>query len=448
LYDQNSELVTRAGRHLIDVSLNRVGVIDSRGVYHSLTGKIVVPFRVVHRLGQWRITHLPPGVLLSTADAQRSLQPADLFYLNLPQNHVVPVPILMRLDKPGIATTLVRALLDKPAGSIAASTLTAAPEGLALLGNVPIDPDGVAEINLSGELQQASTVTLQRLSAQIVWTLRQVPGVTAVRLLDNGTPLTDVGVAGVQPAAAWRQFDPNVPPATRGALVSDRGVVEGIGRSAPDALDGRRLRDPIVSADGATVAALHRAGGRMTLVVGSTISEMHPRLTATALSSPAFAPSGAVFVVRGSGSGTGLQSTLAEVPTHGPVQTVDLPPQVATQGVSAVAISRDGSRVALTVGPPGHSSLVVGSLSAVHGTPTIAGVSTLVTGDRDARVFATSIDGYRGHFVPRTGLPRNVDQVAAAPGQPLLAANPGGVWARTSGHWRRASTGREPSYAG
>jgi hypothetical protein len=331
---------------------------------------------------------------------------------------------------------------------------------------VPIDPDGVAEVNLSGELQQASIATLQRLSAQIVWTLRQVPGVTAVRLLDNGTPLTDVGVAGVQPAQSWRRFDPDVPPAAHGALVSDRGVVEGIGRGAPEALGHGRLSNPIISADGATVAAVRHLGRRMSLVVGPTIGNVHRRLTTEALSSPTFAPSGAVFVI----SGVGSVATVVEVPPTGQVRTVALPAPLSAQGVSAMAISRDGSRVAMTAGPAGHSSLVVGSLSVVHGTPTVVGVTTLVSETRDARgvawanagqivttarrtathraVFVTSIDGYRGHFIPTVGLPRDPDQVTASPGQPVLAVDHHGVFGRTDGLWRRVSTGRDPSYAG
>jgi hypothetical protein len=466
LYDENSEVVTRESAHQVDVSMNRVATIDPRGAYQPAPGPIVLPFRVVHRLGQWRITHLSPGVLLSTSDALRSLRPADLYYFNLAQTHLVPVPIVVPLDQPGLATTLLRALLDKPSGGIAASVVTAAPEGLALLGNVPIDTDGVAEVNLSGELQQAAPAALQRLSAQIVATLRQVPGVRAVRLLDNGTPVTDIGVPPVQKVDSWRRFDPDAPPTSNGALASTHGVVKGIGRAAPDALRGRRLSAPIVSADGASVAALRRHAGRTSLLVGSTIGVAHPRLTARQLSTPTFTPSGAVFVVRG----VGAQARLVDVPATGRPRRVAVPAELRGVGISAVAVSRDGSRIALVVGPPGLRSLVDGGLSSSHGAPAVSTVSLLVPADRDVRgvawgaanqlvttgrrsgrdrgVMVTTVDGYRAHFVSDVGLPRDVVQVAAAPGQPVLAADHRGVWARVGDRWHRVSTGRDPSYAG
>jgi hypothetical protein len=466
LYDENSEVVTRVSPHVVNVDMTRVGTIDAHHTYHPSPGPTVVPFRVVRRLGQWRIAHLSPGVFLSTSDALRSLQPAELFYFNLAQTRLVPVPIVVPIDQPGLATTLLRALLVKPTGGIAGSIVTAAPSGLAMLGNVPIDADGVAEVNLSGELQQAAPAALQRLSAQIVSTLRQVPGVQAVRLLDNGTPVTDVGVPRVQPVDSWRRFDPDAPPTSNGALVSTHGVVKGIGRAAPDALRGGGLSAPIVSADGATAAALRRHAGRISLLVGSTIGVAHPRLTARQLSAPAFTPSGAVFVVRGSGA----QTRLVDVRATGRLRRVSLPSELRGIDISAVAVSRDGSRIAMVVGSPGLQFLVDGALTFSHGAPAVTGVSMLVPAERDVSgvawaaaneivttgrrsgrergVIVTTVDGYHTHFISDVGLPGDVVQVAAAPGQPILASEHRGVWSRVGDRWHRVSTGADPSYAG
>jgi hypothetical protein len=466
LYDQRSEVLTRV-RNDVVVTMTRIGEVDERGRYRVDPGRITARFRLTHRDGRWRIARLPPGVLLSTSDAQRSLQPAELYFLNAAQTRLVPAPILVALEQPGVATTLVSALLGRPPPSIATATVSAAPEGLDLIGNVPVGPDGVAEVNLSGNTQRISASGLQRLSAQIVWTLRQIPGVRAVRLLDNGTPLSDIGVPRLQPAGSWRQFNPDAPPASRGALVSDGGHVRGLGRTAPSALAGGHLYSPSVGAGGGEVAALRRSAGRTAIMMGSTISRARPRLSGPGLSAPVFTPSGQVLAISGRGPG----ADIVEVPEHGPVRVrlVSLPSAVRAQGVSAVAVSRDGARAALVVGPAGQRSLMVGALSSARGAPRISGLTVLLPADRDVQgvawasatslvttvaarhgrraVVRTSIDGYRPHVLSRIGLPARPHQVAAAPGQPILATAGGAVWSLVGGSWQRLSTGRDPSYA-
>jgi hypothetical protein len=465
LYDQSSEVLTRVHNDVV-VTMARIGEVDERGRYRVDPGRITARFKLAHREGRWRIARLPPGVLLSTSDAQRSLQPAELYYLNAAQTRLVPAPILVALEQPGVATTLVDALLGRPPPSIAPATVSAAPEGLDLIGNVPVGPDGVAEVNLSGSTQRISASGLQRLSAQIVWTLRQIPGVRAVRLLDNGTPLSDIGVPRLQPIDLWQQFSPDAPPASRGALLSAGGHVRGLGRSAPAALSGAHLYSPAVSAGGGEVLALRRTAGRTAIMMGSTIRRARPRLSGPGLSAPVFTPSGQVLAISGRGPG----ADIVEVSEQGPVRLVVLPSSVRAEGVSAVAVSRDGARVALVVGAPGQRSLLVGALSTRGGAPSISGPTVLLPGERDVRgvawasatslvttvavrhgrraVVRTSIDGYRPHLLSRTGLPARPHQVAAAPGQPILATAGGSVWSLVGGRWQRASTGRDPSYAG
>jgi hypothetical protein len=149
---------------------------------------------------------------------------------------------------------------------------------------------------------------------------------------------------------------------------------------------------------------------------------------------------------------------------------VSLPADLRGAGVSAIAISRDGSRAALVVGPPGHAALFVSAFSEAHGAPVISGdavvlqpteavsglawagsnriATTVRRGPGQRAVVLTSVDGYRPHTVSSIGLPANPTQVAAAPGQPLLAGAGGGVYSLSNRAWTRVSSGRDPSYAG
>jgi murein DD-endopeptidase MepM/ murein hydrolase activator NlpD len=462
LYDENSLIVTYAGASRVEITLTRVGVIDGRGSYRVAPAELHQQFTVVRRAGEWRISHLPAGVLLSTSDARQSLQAASIYEFNRAQTQLVPIPILVPPNPPGLATTLVRALLAGPGHEMAPAVVSAIPKGTELVGNVPIDRQGVAEVNLTGSVQQASIGSLQRLSAQVLWTLRQVPSVVAVRLLDNGAPLTNDVVPSVQSIGSLAQFDPDPPAAIAGAVFAGPHGVVGHGRSVPLAFAHRSFDSPIVSSDGATVAAL-RTRRRTTLDLGSSAGPLRPRLTARTLSSPAFDPAGDVLVVKGSD-----RSRIVEVPPVGAVRRVLVPDALSEQGIGELAVSRDGSRVAMTVGPVGARSLVVAALSTAHGALQINHAAMVLSSAHDVRgaawagadqvmttgrvsgrraVIQTGVDGYQPHPLTAAGLPGEPVQVAAAPGQPVLAVAGGEIWALVNHRWRSVSPGRDPSYA-
>ena len=178
LYDAHP--TTRTGPHTVSVDVHRVGTVDRGGNYRVDPGTLPARFTVVRESGQWRISHLPAQVLLSTADAERTLLSVTLYYFNRSQSTLVPEPILVPPDAAGLATTLIRGLIDGPAATLGPSVVNALPHGTDLVGNVTVGTDdGVAEVDLGGAVEQASGAQLQRLSAQIVWTL--APGVVGHR---------------------------------------------------------------------------------------------------------------------------------------------------------------------------------------------------------------------------------------------------------------------------
>jgi hypothetical protein len=465
LYDRRSA-VQKTGPKSLSVTLRRVGTVDPRGSYQVAPGTVHARFTVTRLDGQWRISHLPDGLLLSISDVQRTLQPASIFFFNRNQTRLVPVPILVPPDEPGLATTLIHELVSGPSRRLAPAVSTAIPSGTDLVGNVPIDTAGVASVDLAGGVQQESANALEHLSAQVVWTLRQLPTVTAVRLLVNGAPLSITGVAKVQPIGSWPQFDPETPPTTTGALLSDEGRVVDVGGRVPTAFTHRSLASPAISADGATVAALRRHGGRTTLLVGPAEGPLRGRWSAANISGPSFGPQGQVLVV----VGTGARARILEVPKVGRVRRVAVPRTVRGQGISQLAVSRDGSRVALVVGPPGDQELLVGGLARTHGTTSVVGSALVIAGTQDVQgiawaganelvttvresarrrvVVETPVDGYQPETLPHTGLPSEPTQVAAAPGQPVLAGADGAVWMSSGSRWDRVRSGSDPSYAG
>jgi Lipoprotein LpqB beta-propeller domain/Sporulation and spore germination len=454
--------VVARGADDVLVRAERVGLIGPRGGYRVDPGTVRRRIRLARRGGQWRISRLSAGGLLSSDDAERLLQPASVYFLTPDGSRVVPEPVLEPPDEPGLATTLMRALVAGPGPVLAPGVRTAVPHGTSLLGNVPISADGVAEVDLSASARQVTPAQLGRLSAQVVWTLRQLNSVTAVRLLVNGDALTAPGVPAVQPARAWPQFDPAVPPSSVGVLLVRDGAVVGSGVGVPRSLRGPNLSDPLRSADGSLIAALRGSPAARELVTASATGPLTVRLRAAGLTAPSFGADDRLLVAS--------PDAVYSVPHTGSVQQVLLPDALAGKTIRAIAVSRDGTRVALVVGTAAAAALEVATLSVSTGhialreprvvlpaSSAVSGVAwsdaddivATVAGSRgDRGVVEVGVDGYQMQTLSAPGLPRDVDDVAASPGQQVLASAVGGTWQLVGHRWERLSTGVDPSYAG
>jgi hypothetical protein len=454
--------IKRAGRNQVIVTARRIGVIGPNGTYRVEPGTVERDFTVARRDGQWLISKLAAGALLSSDDAERLLQPASIYFLTPDGHRVVPEPVLEPPEEPGLATTLMRGLLAGPDPLLAPGVRTAVPRGTLLVGNVPISAEGVAEVDLSAGARQITSAQLVGLSAQIVWTLRQIASVSAVRLLANGSPLAAAGAPSLQPVRSWPQFDPGVPPTTTGALLVHDGAVAGLGAAVPPAFRATGLSDPVQSADGTVVAAVRRTSRGDVLLMGPAAGPLRVRLRAAAISPPSFGPDDRVMIAADGGD-------LYSLGGSGPKRAVRLPAELRGAPIDALAVSRDGTRIALVVGGA-HGELRVATIADANGVPAIeqsrmvlpatydvAGVAwssadqlVATVGEHDGtrHVVQVGIDGYTVVDLSGPGLPADVDEVSAAPGQPVLASGMAGTW-RLGGHrWERVSSGISPSYAG
>lgn len=375
IYAEPSHVV-RVGRRTVVVTAHRLGVLGQRGAYRVAPGSVHRRFELARRNHEWRIVKLAAGILLSSDDASRLLQPANLYFLTPAGDRLVPQPVLESPQDPGLATTLMRGLVAGPGPYLAPGVRTAVPRGTALVGNVPVTDDGVAEVDLSAGASQISSGQLLRMSAQIVWTLRQLTSVSAVRLLVNGAPLEAPGVPTLQPIESWPQFDPAVPAATtRHLLVRAGKVAVAVNGAAPrpvtmtGRLDGAEARD----------VALSRDATRAAVVVSRPAGDELD-----------------VATVVGSGSKLALREGHLVVP--------------ATSRVSGVAWAA-ADEIVTTVSGAGGRRFVV----------------------------AVGPDGYAVHELPDGGLPSDVNAIAAAPGQHLIASSPTGEWQLVGRRWHRVS---------
>ena len=133
-----------------------------------------------------------------------------------------------------------------------------------------------------------------------------------------------------------------------------------------------------------------------------------------------------------------------------------------------MAISRDGTRAALTIRRGPRTFIMLAIITVREGAPRIESpvrvdnrlttVSDVVWADDD-RLVALGVEGAGapGVFeidisrwqIRTLGAPPGAIRVAAAPGSPILAATEDRrIWTYTSGPWRLGPRGFSPAYPG
>lgn len=463
--DTSGLALTRRG-DVVAAEGGQSGTIDESGQYTvaSPGSRIAVSYRVTQVGGQWRISSPPSGLVLGPSDIDRGYRTFDLFYFTRDFATLVPAPVTVPLSTSGLATQLVRGLIGGATAWLAPAVRTAFPEGTRLtIDAVPV-VDGVAEVALSSEVLNADETTRQKLSAQLVWTLRQLPEITGVQVTVNGQSLPVKGVGAVQPIASWPLVDPDaLPDSATGYAVDRRGLLQ-LGASGV-VLAGRlrpEMVSPAVSLDSARVAAVSL--DRRSLWVGplGPDATLTRRYTGTELSRPSWDSSGTVWVVD---RGTGLVAVKGGTVTEVPV--TDLPAGVTDRGLLSVAVSRDGTRLAMLVRRGTRVEPLVARIERFGDTVRVAAprrIEGIVTEaidlawlDADTLAVlgtsgASSLEvlqlplGYGP--IRRTGAPEGSVTLAAAPGRPIVVGADTGIYRNSGSTWTRVVDGTFPVYPG
>jgi hypothetical protein len=213
------------GHGVVEAEVSRLGELDERGHYWPTPPTQLVETRRLHleqEHGEWRIADPPDALYVDSYFFSRTYEPYSLYFISPSGDMMVPEPVyLPRGQQPYTqqpATLLVRTILEGPAPQWRGQLRTAIPPDTGLDGSVSISRDDIAAVRLLGPSIIELPPDKQRLlSAQLVWTLAQLPGLDGVRILADGAALQVPGVPAVQDLDQWSVFDPSRSP-SRGQL--------------------------------------------------------------------------------------------------------------------------------------------------------------------------------------------------------------------------------------
>ena len=465
----------------VEVTADVTGVINPDGSYEATAPTQLTEAYGLRRTerGPWQLADVPAGLRLSPADRDRSFRARRTYFLAPSYtagqpDHLVADQVLLPVQ-PDPAPSLVSRLLDGPSRLLDGSVVTNVPAGTSVR-SVTTTAQGIVTVDLSAQVQQLPDAARQGLSAQLVWTLRQLgtAGFTGLRLLADGRPLRVPDTGAVQPSGEWEAYDPDGLGSEPALYYLADHRLRALGTSLPpgpattgSAGDAGSL--PVdaaaITTDGLGVALLT---GRSTSVVQVRTGPLRapsyaaPRLRRTGLTSPSWGSGEAGLWLLHDGRDVLL------LPATGPARLVPLN-RALPAPLTSLAVSRDGARVAIVaagrlfVGRVEHRGAVaerVAGLLAIapplNGVEAVAwetGTSLVVLGRvRDTLLpVRVAVDGSAVEPFDGPGLPGPPTSLAASPAGVWVAVGAGrtGRLYRVRGHgFDVGPTGSTPVYPG
>ena len=402
----------------ISVTLPVVATVDGDGRYTegpSGAQQGAVFDLVKNASGQWRISGLDDGVLLSEPIFYSVYRATPLYFLTPARDLLVPE--VRWFPQRNGATYAVRALLAGPSPWLRDAVATAFPVGTRLaVESVPVDSDGVATVDLNAAVAAADPGGRALLKAQLARVLQPT--------LARSVNVTIAGLPMAEPPAANVASDPA---ATLGLEALSGGQIQrltgatlkpvpGVG-----SLAGLDPRSPASGPDGSPQVLL--SGPDRLVLAPTPTAPARTLLAGTALLAPSVDRKGWVWT--GPTAGTG---TLAVARADGATVAVGAG-WLEGRTVRSIRVSRDGTRIAVvSTGSDGPTIDVAGVVRDDSGTPQRLGEQVRVGARLTSATQVTWVDeatlavlgtsgtmtGPTMHLVPVTGRTRALPALEGA----------------------------------
>jgi hypothetical protein len=468
-----------AGTTEVAVSGTVLGMLSGRGQYSisSHSQDTAEKFKLVRLKGQWRISSLPPRVLLTQSDFVHVYQPRNIYFFDPGLQTLVPDPVYVPEEATPVAlvSDLIKELMGGPSGWLAHAVQTAFPKNTTLL-SVTLD-GGTAVVNLGGAAADAGEDALRQVSAQLLWTLagsgNDEPAIQSVELETAGNPWSVGQDNPVQQVGTYSGYVPSAPAHASFYYTDSHGAVRSLSGPAQAntpqgaAVAGQAgtgdipLTQVAVSPDGRYVAGLSSNGtlytgplsknGTLTLRAsgnyGSLSWDRHDDLWVT--------KNGQIWMMPGQ-SGQPVQVDAA-LPAGDKVTAF----KVAPDGVRCAMLATGGTGNRLLMAAIVHSGQQVSIGASVPISADNLDFTSMTWYDADHVVALREFDGHpmlaevsvNGENISQYPATAGVTSITAdGPANPLVAGlsdgqlttltNPSGIWSGPVG------SGHAPAYPG
>jgi hypothetical protein len=221
----------------VTLSLERVARLDAQGRWLGPAGPTDISLTLVREEGEWRISDPPDALIIPTSHFESRFQEYSLYFFDPTGRVLVPEPVFVPWGVQA-PTRLIAGLL---AGPVARGySRTYFPDDTRLDISAPVTGEGIAEVPLSSDAEALEGADLDRAMAQLAWTLRQISGVTRMRVSAGDGPLDVPGMESGVTLEGWSEYDPTVSWATTDLFGLRDGAVVRIrdGSESPVSLPG------------------------------------------------------------------------------------------------------------------------------------------------------------------------------------------------------------------
>jgi hypothetical protein len=465
IYRSDFKISSTPTEGVLQLQVEVAGYIDAAGIRRNVgpgtTESMTVRMEQVQ--GQWRVAEIPSGIMISAADAENLLQSHELYFYSSSYEYWVP-DVRWFVNRQGIATNIVKALIDGPAPYLQGAVTSAFPENAALaVESVPIE-SGTATIDFTQDiLTGTDNLRRQQMEQQLRVTLTGLNTVNSVQMR-AGQPIP----FDIDPDLVLPELDPAVP--SRQIVISENELAffEG-GQLTPvddvPSVAGFDPVDPAMSYDGRNYAFLNKE--RTQLIATGEGQNVRSVTAGASLTPPSYDPANWIWTA---GTADGRSYVRAIPPGGSASDAIEvLAPWLGNRTITEIRISRDGARALIVAQQSGQSQLLLSGVSRSEGgvpqtlsdpiplnppgaidTAKWVTETSVIVADtaKEGSVIATLIPfaSEADEFVPLTGL----EHLSAGTGRSNVFAQSGNsIYGVVGNTWTdQGVTARDPAFAG
>lgn len=198
-----ARVATPASGDNFRIELNVSARLDAQGRLTQVNEREYLPVRLEQHEGEWRISQPPSGVLLSEDFMASHMRPFELFFFDESGSRLIAEPVHAIVGEK-LASTLIQRLAVGPQEADGTWQRTYMPAAQHMQASVPLI-DNRAEVEIGIAVGNVPVADVDRMTAQIIATLSDVPGVDDVRITARDGLIVDTSESR-QEVQSWASF--------------------------------------------------------------------------------------------------------------------------------------------------------------------------------------------------------------------------------------------------